>query len=310
MFPVLFDAVAEGRLHLAAVCLIASHLTPENANELIVAATRRPKSEIEVWLARRFGAALPERRAVVSVIAARPPAAADPRGRQLAPGPVGTDGNELQLTLEPARAAAAVASPSETAPTSTEATPPFASAAPPHVDGASPRIDVPVNYQERYMVKVTISKSTHDKLRHAQALLSHAVPAGDIAQVLDRALDVLIARFECKRIGPGPNQAVSRRDSKRRARHIPAQVRRAVWERDQGQCTFVGTNGTRCNARHYLEFDHVVPLARGGEATVGGLRLRCRAHNQYEAERGFGTRFMERKREEARRAAANRREPT
>ena len=37
-----------------------------------------------------------------------------------------------------------------------------------------------------------------------------------------------------------------------------------------------------------------------------GMRLRCRAHNQYEAERTFGAGFMERKREEARRAAAER----
>ena len=32
------------------------------------------------------------------------------------------------------------------------------------------------------------------------------------------------------------------------------------------------------------------------------LRLRCRAHNQYEAERVFGTGFMNQKREAARRA--------
>ena len=47
---------------------------------------------------------------------------------------------------------------------------------------------------------------------------------------------------------------------------------------------------------------------RRREDTVAGLRLRCRAHNQYEAERVFGTEFMKRKREEARRAAEQRRE--
>jgi hypothetical protein len=47
---------------------------------------------------------------------------------------------------------------------------------------------------------------------------------------------------------------------------------------------------------------------RNREDTVPGLRLRCRAHNQYEAERVFGTEFMERKREEARRSAQKRRE--
>ena len=39
--PILFDAVAEGRLHLAAVYLIASHVTPENVEDLVDAATHR-----------------------------------------------------------------------------------------------------------------------------------------------------------------------------------------------------------------------------------------------------------------------------
>jgi hypothetical protein len=47
-------------------------------------------------------------------------------------------------------------------------------------------------------------------------------------------------------------------------------------------------------------------VARGGEATIQGIRLRCRAHNQYEAERVFGSGFMAQKREGARRASAER----
>src|SRR5262249_18235753 len=85
-----------------------------------------------------------------------------------------------------------------------------------------------------------------------------------------------------------------------RSRWIPAPVRRAVWERDGGQCTFVSESGHRCSARRFLEFDHVHPFARGGKASIEGIRLRCRAHNQYEAERTFGTEFMQTKREKTR----------
>src|SRR6185295_18215578 len=58
-------------------------------------------------------------------------------------------------------------------------------------------VDVPEPEQarERYLVQVTISKSTHDKLRYAQELLGHALPSGDVARVLDRALDSLIAQL-------------------------------------------------------------------------------------------------------------------
>jgi hypothetical protein len=69
-----------------------------------------------------------------------------------------------------------------------------------------------------------------------------------------------------------------------------------VWERDGGQCTFVSEGGRRCEARKALQFDHVLVVARGGEATVDGIRLRCRAHNQFTAERTFGAGFMRHKR--------------
>src|SRR5216117_3015877 len=53
-FPAIFAALAEGRLHLAAVCLLAPHLIPENADELLAAAAGKTKAEIELLLAKRF----------------------------------------------------------------------------------------------------------------------------------------------------------------------------------------------------------------------------------------------------------------
>jgi len=66
----------------------------------------------------------------------------------------------------------------------------------------------------------------------------------------------------------------------------------------------VSENGQRCESRWSLEYDHVVPVARGGQATVEGIRLRCRGHNQYEADCVFGAGFMSDKRENSRRGAA------
>jgi hypothetical protein len=50
----------------------------------------------------------------------------------------------------------------------------------------------------------------------------------------------------------------------------------------------VGEDGRRCDETGFLELDHVVPVAMGGEATVEGVRVLCRSHNQYEAERVLG----------------------
>jgi hypothetical protein len=144
---------------------------------------------------------------------------------------------------------------------------------------------------------VTVSKATHDKLRQAQALLSHAVPSGDVAEVLDRALDALIERLERRKYGASERPGRARNSEN--PRRIPAHVRRAVRARDGDQCTFVIDRGRRCAERKFLEFDHEVPAARGGEATLSNIRLRCRAHNQYDADRVYGAEFMRHKRSQA-----------
>ena len=69
---------------------------------------------------------------------------------------------------------------------------------------------------------------------------------------------------------------------------MPADVKRAVWQRDAAQCAFVSPTGRRCTERAYLEFHHIRPYAKQGPATVANISLRCRRHNQYEAELVFG----------------------
>ena len=305
-FPALFSAVADGRLHLAAVCLLAPHLTAVNSEDLIEAATHRRRFEIEQLLARRFGA--PESPPMIRPL---PPGAPDSRSvRLLAPGPVdGRHGEMAQLALgggpEPLStslgdgdgeasggSAAASGSGSGSGADSGQLAPGRVVASPETFLVAPPAAPA-----ERYSLKVTIDKRTHEKLRYAQALLSHAVAGGDIAQVLDRALEALILQLERQKFGATTRPRRARASI--RKRHVPAHVRRAVWERDQGQCTFVGPDGKRCPAERYLEFDHINPVARGGRATVEKMRLRCHAHNQYEADRAFGAAFMSKRRQES-----------
>jgi 5-methylcytosine-specific restriction endonuclease McrA len=150
-----------------------------------------------------------------------------------------------------------------------------------------------------------MDQEMHDDLGYAQELLSHQIPSREVTKVLHRALKALIAKLERAKFGATDKPRRGRR-ANANGRYIPAHVRRAVCERDQGQCTFVSESGHRCSSRSQLEHDHVIPVARGGESTVENLRLRCRAHNHYEAERAFGAEFMRYKRQEARQAAAAR----
>jgi hypothetical protein len=269
-FPAIFPALADGRLHLSAVGLLAPYLAVENADDLLGAAAGQTKAEIEALLAERFPRS--ETLGLVEALPGSPP----PAEEQLAPGQVDARGPECPGACQ--LAPGQVGTPSKLAPVA----------------------------PERFLLQLTIGRSTQDKLRYAQNLLGHALPSGDLAQVLDRALDALIEKLERRKFAAARRPRPSQRESTH-PRHIPAQVKRAVWERDGGQCTFVSEAGHRCPARKRLEIDHVQEVARGGRASVAGIRLRCRGHNQYAAECTFGAEFMRHEREEARRAAEARR---
>ena len=64
-------------------------------------------------------------------------------------------------------------------------------------------------------------------------------------------------------------------------RAIPAGVRRRVWQRDQGRCSYEDpVSGRRCGSRHLIQVDHIFPYALGGDAEVPNLRLLCFAHHR------------------------------
>jgi len=142
---------------------------------------------------------------------------------------------------------------------------------------------------DRYKLQLTIGGDTLEKLRLAKDMLSHAIPSGDDAAVLDRALTALLVDLAKKKFAETRKPRRSRaRDP--RARDASAAVKRAVWVRDLGRCKFIGPSGHRCNERRFVEFHHVDPCALGGEATVDKIELRCRRHNDYEGRLYFGKR--------------------
>ena len=140
---------------------------------------------------------------------------------------------------------------------------------------------------ERYEIRFTASAEVREKLRVAQDLLGHAIPTGDLAQVFDRALTLLVADLSRRKFAATARPRRSRGQSDA-SRNIPADVKRRAVARDEHRCAFVAPNGRRCDERRFLEFHHVVPYATGGLPTVENIQLRCRAHNGYEADLFYG----------------------
>jgi hypothetical protein len=77
-------------------------------------------------------------------------------------------------------------------------------------------------------------------------------------------------------------------------RAIPIEIRRKVWSRDGGRCTWTSPDGKRCGSTWKLELGHITPVALGGPSTEDNVRIECGAHNQYEADRVFGREHMAR----------------
>ncbi len=78
------------------------------------------------------------------------------------------------------------------------------------------------------------------------------------------------------------------------SRYIPAEIRRAVVQRDGGRCQYASPTGQRCGSRDFLEFHHLEPWACSRRHSASEIVMMCRAHNQYEGERVYGREHMER----------------
>lgn len=137
---------------------------------------------------------------------------------------------------------------------------------------------------------ITVSRRFLRKLDAARCARAHADPTGSIEAVLEEALDLLLVR-EARRLKAATNRpaAASRATA---VDHVPAQVRREVWARDEGRCQWPVEAGGVCGSTWQVEIDHVWPKARGGPPTVANLRLLCRPHNAEAARRVYGEGWM------------------
>jgi hypothetical protein len=317
-YPVVLEFLDAGEITLTTISLLAARLTAGNHRALLELTRRKSRREVEQLLA-----ALEPRPDLPSLVLRHPertsgsdspaPSAAVASGDVGGLGARGAGAGRLSepKPLDPATAATEPQPPAETAASSTQPAAASVGASRPPL----PTTAAPLS-PGRYRLHITVSAETYGKLRRALDLMRHAVPDGDPAVIVDRALTLLVQTLERRKLamtasapaslpaasagensnpGAGPSTAdqsdqrsTGDRGTPRRSRYIPAGVRRAVWARDGGQCAFVGTFG-RCTEHGWLEFHHRRPYAAGGATSVHNLELRCRAHNLYDAELFFGS---------------------
>ena len=290
-FPVLFERLAAGEIHLTGLLMLGPHLTEENHLEVLARAKHRTKRELAVLV--RMLDPLPTVPGRVEPLGPEPAGTplSNPTWQELTgalTGPV----RELPPGERPkdwVESAEAIASEPE--------------------EDAAPAGDQPFpRGAQRYKVEFTAKDEYVSLLNQARDLLARAESGRSLEAIHLRAMRLLVADLKKRKYAmtekprarePAERgtdrRADPRADPRQRGRQIPARVRRQVAERDGDRCTYVDERGQRCRETSGLELHHEHAFALGGPPTEANISLRCKAHNDLAAEHDFGRDFMERK---------------
>ena len=276
-FPEVLSLLKDGALTVCALAILAKHLTRENGSALL----KRVENK-GLRFAERVAAEIapkPDKRDLIRTIAFKAFAPAqDVRPEDLVQaGSIG----------EISPAAPTAAAPSEVLPSpSAEAAPQSAvESALPAIAAHSPEAEAVevrpfARTGERVFFAFTGSAELRTVIKRCSDLLWRKHPDGKLEDILLEVGLTFLKQRDRELLPsstPKPARAVERRN-------VVRWVRSLVYKRDGGRCMFIGLEGVRCDARRGLEYDHIVPWAKGGRSgDPNNIRLLCRAHNLHAA---------------------------
>ncbi len=267
--PVVAEALRDGRLCLSTVAVLEPLLTEANVGELVARAAFLTKAQVE-----KLAVTLQPRTAPKDGLRRLPSRKAQPLDSH---APVDEQSTPMVSVVAAPPALAA-----------------FQLAPPPS------RATLEPVSADSYSLRVTVDAALEKDLEELRALLSHKIPNGELMAVLREAVQCALEKHRKrkgaiepsrKRKSPVTAKAPTKAVSGRQA--IPAAVRREVWKRDEGRCSWCGPDGHRCGSTWQVELDHILPVALGGPSTVENLRILCRSHNALAAEHAYGREHME-----------------
>lgn len=265
-FPEILDLLIPGKLNLLSICLIEPHMTTKNGKNLIQQVIGKTKEQIEYLLANQF----PRMEKT------------EDRIRRL---PVIKREVPVDEVLEQ---------------TDKPNNPDIAASGATVGQECTQFKQTKLVEIRRVKLECVIDEAVAKKLERARDLLRAKYPKGRLEDILNEALDSLLDKKDperkIERVQKKEEQKKLSHQNARKdlaplnshTRYIPAHLKQEVWKRDRGVCTFVSSNGRRCNEKGNLHLDHIRPFALGGETDKENLRLLCRAHNHYRAQQTFG----------------------
>jgi 5-methylcytosine-specific restriction endonuclease McrA len=140
--------------------------------------------------------------------------------------------------------------------------------------------------EKMFEIRFAGDEELMELIRFVRSHLSHRFPKGaSFLELFKYALQYVKEREDLATKKVSVRKSTAGTDT----RYIPQSIKQKVWKRDGGKCTFVGSNGKRCDCDYNLQYDHYpVPFARGGKSTVNNLRLLCAKHNRHTARKTYG----------------------
>ena len=169
---------------------------------------------------------------------------------------------------------------------------------------------------ENTFYQFTANKKLHKNIERLKNLTSHQNPEGKLETLFEKITEIAlekldpirredrrakreqkVSRSSGKASGMGPKKAQCRGErinpslsTLKVDRYISKKLKDQVWVRDQGRCQYKNRKtGKICGAKALLELDHKYPFSLGGEHSEENLQLRCRAHNQFQAQKLMST---------------------
>ena len=294
-FPRLLDDLWQGSVSLTVAGKLAPHLTEENCERLLSDCGGMTKREVEEYLV-----GLAPKRVVSAGVRKRPAM----RGTSPSSESRG-DSDPFTTRREPLDSRSS------------------ARASPPRSGSVEPC------RPETYNVRFAADKQFMDKLERAAEVAGVLNAHRNLAQVIEKALDVFLekqdpqrrqqrcdsrqARKAAKATGgtPRPDEVVNEPnppEPAKRSRHIPLPIRDRLLEKAGHQCQYVSSEGVRCTERTLLVIDHIEPWGRGGTSEEANLRVLCGPHNGLHAQRCYGEEFVTGRISAARESTRHRRE--
>jgi 5-methylcytosine-specific restriction endonuclease McrA len=268
-FPAIADRLAAGRLSIRALVELREVLTEENHAGVLARAEGKSQEEAQLLAVEYRPKPVPR-----DVIRALP----------MPPGPGSSPPSGPPAPIAPFALPAPLGA-GDSVPAETEWPP------------LPPEVVKPLTPELRRL-NVTVTAEFIDELEQVRVALSHQCPDGNFEKVVREAFKLVLERDrKRKALTDRPRSLTDRPRPRSEApgendRYVPAAVKRTVWERDQGRCTWPMGDGKVCGSRHQLEFDHDLEVALGGKPTIGNVRLLCKRHNLMKAEQRFGKTFM------------------